>query len=73
MNRVVEVSSNTGQKKTYAYDAVGNMITLTDANGSITRFEYNYNGKVTKVINSLGQTNIYDYDKKGFLDRKSVV
>jgi len=52
----------------YAYDAIGNLVSVTDLAGGISRFEYNnpdYPHHLTTIIDSLGNTvsqHIFDAD-----------
>ena len=52
---------------TYAYDAKGNMTSLTDPTGATTTYAYDAKGNVTKVTNPLGQATTFTYDAKGNL------
>lgn len=48
------------------YDsAYGQMTHLTDATGSITAFQYNYDGKISKVTDGKGNITSLEYDTAG--------
>lgn len=51
---------------TYAYDANGNILTVTDSTGTITR-EYDALNRLTKHIDAQGNTILYSYDAVGNL------
>jgi RHS repeat-associated protein len=48
--------------KTYIYDCMGNVTSMTDARGAITHYEYSLTGKLTKVIDPIGNETVYQYD-----------
>ncbi len=57
-----------GQSKTYAYtyDGVGNIQTITDQNGQITRYAYDDLGQLIREDNPyLGKSYTYTYDHAG--------
>ena len=47
------------------YDANGNLLTLTDANGNVTSYTYTVRDEVETVSNGCGETTIYEYDCAG--------
>ncbi|WP_218943453.1 hypothetical protein [Exilibacterium tricleocarpae] len=47
------------------YDLAGNAIANTDANGRITRVEYDLNNRVVRQIDALGNTTSFAYDAVG--------
>lgn len=51
----------------YEYDANGNVITVTDPLGNITRTEYNEIGKQSATVDALGNRTEYEYDDRGHL------
>ncbi len=62
----------------FEFDAVGNKIKETDANGNITLFTYDNNGNVTSVKDALNQTMTYAYNNafntlKSYTDNKGNV
>lgn len=48
-------------KKTFGYDARGNLASITDANGKTTQLSYDDRGRVISVTNPLGQETHYTY------------
>ena len=52
----------------YTYDANGNVLTVTDKNGTITR-EYDALNRVTKYTDTFGNVIQYEYDAVGNLSR----
>ena len=59
-----EISKNEKKRssKSFTYDAVGNVTTVTDEEGYVTTYEYTLTGKLSKAIDYLGSEVIYDYD-----------
>jgi YD repeat-containing protein len=51
----------------FNYDTRDNLLSLTDANGHTTRFEYDGNNRKTKETRPLGQSTTYTYDAVGQL------
>ncbi|TDR22310.1 Ig-like domain-containing protein [Marinicella litoralis] len=50
---------------TYQYNANGDVVTVTDALGNITRTEYNALNKVSASIDTLGRRTEMEYDDRG--------
>ena len=50
----------------YTYDAAGNVLTVTDRNGTITR-EYDALNRITKYTDTFGKSIRYEYDAVGNL------
>ena len=48
--RISQLSDGTGRNISYAYDAVGNLTGFTDSNGNTTTFEYDIDGRLTKIF-----------------------
>ncbi|MGA1826369.1 MAG: RHS repeat-associated core domain-containing protein [bacterium] len=48
-------------KEEYTNDARGNHLTMTDAKGNTTHFEYDIRDRVVKITNPLGEETIYSY------------
>ena len=46
----------------FAYDGVGNRITVNDNNGNVTQLVYNQNGLVKQVTEPIGNVSQYRYD-----------
>ena len=55
---------------TYGYDAKGRGTSVTFADGSASKLEYNSRGDVVKSTNRRGQTVTYTYDAKGRVTKK---
>lgn len=55
----------TGDAVDYAYDVMGNLLTVTDWNGRKTQYEYNANNQLTKTLHANGTAEIRTYDAKG--------
>ena len=56
------MEGNLGQKESYAYDAQGNLISVTDAMGNTTKREYDRNGNLCAVTDAAGTRTLYAYD-----------
>ncbi|MFB7875158.1 HNH/endonuclease VII fold putative polymorphic toxin [Nocardia sp. NPDC056064] len=61
-------ASNT---QSYAYGPFGMVESHTGTDGSVTRYKYDTEQQLTAVINPLGQSWIYDYDRSGRLIAES--
>ena len=48
-----------------SYDYMGNVSTVTDPKGNVTRYTYNDLGQMTKVTDALLQNTLYEYDSLG--------
>ena len=55
----------------YGYDLVGNLASVTDAEGRVTSFETDDMGRVTKAVSPDTGTTRYAYDAAGNLTQKS--
>jgi RHS repeat-associated protein len=55
----------------YTYDAVGNLLTITDANGNVTTFGYDLLDRLIREVNPIGNTWQYEYDPVGNLIRRT--
>ena len=62
MDRIVEIMGSEGEKKSYTYDALGNVTSMTDGEGNITRYAYTLSGQLAKVTDALGNETEYQYD-----------
>lgn len=62
MDRIVEIMGSEGEKKSYTYDAIGNVTSMTDGEGNITRYAYTLSGQLAKVTDALGNETEYQYD-----------
>ncbi|WP_054750104.1 RHS repeat domain-containing protein [Ruminiclostridium josui] len=51
--------------KSTTYDWEGNLLTVTDAKGGITKYEYNHRGLLIKVTDAQNGVTAYDYDLAG--------
>ena len=72
VHRVVEArtgatSSQPASTLTYAYDANGNRVTLTDSAGGTVRYDYDARDNLTSRLDPKGQTITFAYDA---LDRR---
>ncbi|BFG79443.1 hypothetical protein PTKU46_74760 [Paraburkholderia terrae] len=56
----------------YAYDAGGNRMSMTDANGNVTRYYYDVAGRLAYVINPMGETTEFLYDAFGDMTQTTV-
>lgn len=63
-----ETSGNISYTVSYTYDANGNILTVTDESGTVTR-EYDALNRVTKYIDALGNVILYEYDSCGNLSK----
>ncbi len=55
----------------YAYDGVGNRISVRDQNGNLTQYVYNQDNLLKQTTDALGQVTQYSYDAD--LNRVSIV
>ncbi|MBN2488770.1 MAG: RHS repeat protein, partial [Methanosarcinaceae archaeon] len=62
LNQLVEVTDAMGGTVQYSYDVVGNMVSMTDANGHITNYVYDPLNRPISVIDPLGYTASNTYD-----------
>ena len=60
-----KVIDATNGETAYSYDSRGNKLTQTDAEGRITRWEYDALGRVTARILPMGQRETFAYDAVG--------
>ena len=58
------IVQRSGEKKEYTYDAVGNVTSMTDVYGNVTRYEYSLTGQLIKVTDALGNETEYIYDMR---------
>lgn len=72
-NRITQVIDPIGKAIHYAYDANGDLVSVTDREGNITQIEYNEPSRahyLTEIIDPLGRTGIRgEYDDTGKLVR----
>jgi YD repeat-containing protein len=66
LDRLVEVTTAAGITR-YAYDQLGNMTSMTDANGNITRYTYDEDNLLSTETDAQGNVTAYSYDDKGNL------
>jgi RHS repeat-associated protein len=57
----------TGNQTSYAYDAVGNRITIMDRNSHVTRYEYDPLNRLSTITDASGNQTNYAYDGVGNL------
>lgn len=50
---------------TYGYDALGNMVSMTDANGHTTTYGYDASGRQVTITDADGNTTTYGYNDLG--------
>ncbi len=50
---------------TYTYNALGNMVTMTDGRGSTTDYGYDASGRMSTITDALGNSTTYEYDALG--------
>ena len=62
MDRITEITGSEGEKKSYTYDALGNVTSMTDGEGNTTRYAYTLSGQLAKVTDALGNETQYRYD-----------
>jgi len=53
----------------FAYDTAGNLITITDATGNVTKIERNASEQPTAIVSPYGQTTTLAVDGNGFLSQ----
>ncbi|MFF4990180.1 polymorphic toxin-type HINT domain-containing protein [Streptosporangium saharense] len=68
-NRVKEISPG-NRTVTYAVNPAGEVVSVTDPLGAVTRYEYDLAGRETKVIDPLDNSRVTEYDLAG---RQTVV
>ena len=51
----------------YNYDALGNCIAVTDAEGNVTSYTYDCANRIIEVLDSDGERTSFTYDKDGNL------
>jgi RHS repeat-associated protein len=65
LNRLTSLSDPLGNTTTTTYNALGRIITTTNAKGQATNFEYDALGRLTKVTDAKSGTVTYTYDANG--------
>jgi len=70
-DHLVAVSTPNGAVKSYARDAAGNIISMTDGDGSLTEFIYDGNRRLTAARYSDGTADQRTYDAAGQLIAQS--
>jgi RHS repeat-associated protein len=63
--RVTKFTNERNQTIQYAYDANGNLITLTYPDSKVVRYEYDATDRLRKVTDWLNNTTTYNYDPAG--------
>ncbi|MDE6088139.1 MAG: hypothetical protein K2G25_07105, partial [Oscillospiraceae bacterium] len=66
--RVVNVKESGNDITAYTYDANGNKLTETMANGVVSTYSYNKANKVTGIVNTSGDLTISEYEYSYYLD-----
>ncbi|WP_276687595.1 RHS repeat-associated core domain-containing protein [Ruminococcus callidus] len=66
--RIAQVKESGNLTATYTYDANGNKISETLANGVVSTYSYNGCNKVTKLVTKSGNSDISSYEYSYYLD-----
>ncbi len=64
------VTQNSPIPTAFEYDAIGQLVKVTDAEGNITTSTYDMGGRVTQVIHPASGTTSYTYDNLGNITSK---
>ena len=67
LNRVTKYTDTRGNTLKYAYNEVGNLVTLTYPDGSLVHYEYDAASQLVKVTDWANRVTLYDYDKNSRL------
>lgn len=67
LNRITKYIDTQGNIIEYAYDAVGNLITLTYPGGRQVQYQYDASNRLVKVTDWAGRITSYEYDPNGRL------
>ncbi|WP_256081716.1 RHS repeat-associated core domain-containing protein [Massilia sp. YIM B04103] len=67
LGRAYNALGNAGQRQEYRYDNNGNVVTVTDAAGRVTRYDYDAQNRVTRMTAPDYGATVYDYDDEGLL------
>jgi RHS repeat-associated protein len=67
LDRVIKYTDNQDNTLLYAYDEVGNLVTLTYPDNKQVSYEYNEAGQLVKVIDWAQRETQYEYDANGRL------
>lgn len=73
-NHISQVTDNTGMSFTYTYDSANNLTDVLDAGLNTTTFEYDIDGRLTKVFYPANPTNAFvtnTYDSLGRVKTQS--
>lgn len=60
-----------GVSLSFAYDAYGDMISLTNARGDVARLVRDHGGNIIESITPLGHTTRFTYDERGIITSKT--
>ncbi len=67
LNRVTKYTDSQGNTLQYAYDEVGNLVTLTYPDGKQVHYDYDAANQLIKVTDWAGRETHYEYDLNGRL------
>ena len=65
------MATPTGATTASTYDAVGQLLSVTDANNVVSRFGYDNAGNRTRMTDGLGRSTRTDYDVAGRIVKES--
>lgn len=65
LNQVTQTTTATAQVTVFGFDSVGNKISQIDAEGRLTRWEYDTGNRLAAYILPAGQKAVYTYDARG--------
>ena len=66
--RLVSVVDPMEQTASYSYDIVGNVKTVSDANGGTTTNTYNKFNRLIETVDAIGAKETYTYNSKGLIN-----
>ncbi len=66
-DRRIATTDILGNTTSFEYDAIGNLVSQTDANQNTVRYEYDEKNRRTAIVNANGHRSEFDYDLAGRL------